>query len=251
MKNHKKRLDGIEAAQTVIPKGKKVKTTNDLVGIVSTVGSISMTTKSAKTKVVDIIDYNPTNKKYQKVADLPLGMQDEFVDVEGGFVRKEVKIINDLVHKEAYENYLKGNTKSTAPGGVLMEKAEEYLKKRDLLLEYFTIAYDKKSDFYKKNQYNYRIYYNIYLPYIEKGWIHPNSVTLIKEMIEEFKNDRAFMKETLKYIPDIFQYYPDEYKNDLEIAMMAVIGDSGNYEFISPKLKLENKEVFKIYNSKK
>jgi hypothetical protein len=49
-----------------------------------------------------------------------------------------------------------------------MEKAEEYLKKRDLLLEYFTIAYDKKSDFYKKNQYNYRIYYNIYLPYIEK-----------------------------------------------------------------------------------
>jgi hypothetical protein len=42
-------------------------------------------------------------------------------------------------------------------------------------------------------------------------------------MIEEFKNDRAFMKETLKYIPDIFQYYPDEYKNDLEIAMMAVI----------------------------
>jgi hypothetical protein len=33
--------------------------------------------------------------------------------------------------------------------------------------------------------------------------------------------------------------------------MMAVIWDSWNYEFISPKLKLENKEVFKIYNSKK
>ena len=254
MKNHKKRLDWITATSTVIPKWKRAKKINDLVWKVNVwgdIGSISMITRYAKTKVSDIIYYDPKNKNYREISDLPLGMQDNFVDVEGGFVRKEAKIINDFVHKEAYENYLKWNTKPTAPGWVLMEQAEKYLKRRNLLLKYFAIPRLKMGDFCKKNYIKYRDKYSIDLPYIENWNIHSNQFSIIENMINEFKDDRAFMKEILAHVPVIFPFFPDEYQNDLEIAMTAVIWDSWNYEYISPKLKLENKQVFKIYTSKK
>jgi len=189
--------------------------------------------------------FNPTNKKYEKVAHLPEDKRKEFRDVEGGFVKEK-----------AYENLnvtkLAAGLEGAKPLDLLHTEALDYVKIREELLK----ELDNEKD--EMDYYNDLADNKITL---EEFKIHKNKKEQFESTLEkeDLFSDRDFVLRAIEKKPYyIYRLAPEEIRKDKEILMAALNNDklserSAGYlvDYIPDNLKKDKEVVITLIKKRR
>lgn len=179
--------------------------------------------------------FNPSSPEYKKVEDLPQEHQAEFVDVEGGFVKKEaVETMSESEKLAAIANVL-GKERVTgmdvmygkALGG---EENKQREKNKALkLVEHHGYWLKDVSEELRNDK-------EVVLAAVK------NKGGALKHASERFRNDKEVVLAAVNQAAHALKYASEEIRNDKEVVLVAVKNNGSSLEYASEDLK-NDKEV--------
>jgi hypothetical protein len=164
--------------------------------------------------------FNPHQEKYKKTADLPEDKREDFKDVEGGFVKKEV-VENEVINSIAAK--LEGIDEMDA----MIDEAKDFDEKREMVFK-LTEGVSMEYSRYRK----------VMATQDELKHILFNNRDLLA--------DREVAIKVLEKFPKLYVHFPKEIKADKEIVLKALnsgrVGCGDIMEYVPENLK-RDKEV--------
>ena len=164
-------------------------------------------------------EFNPSDEKFKKVEDLPKEHQKEFVDIEGGFVRKEAaENFSDAKFEAGILNAFRGGDipffrKDVTPLDVLQnkEKSRDKIREREELIKAV-----KRGD-----------------------------ILSLGRASEEFRADREVVLEAVKQDGEALRYASNELRADREVVLEAVKQNLYAIKYASDELREKADKILK------
>ena len=187
-------------------------------------------------------NFNPKSPEYKKIEDLPEKEQNNFVNVEGGFVRKEAaKELSDAELSAEIANTLR--KEGITSMDVLHKKAEEMeISMKDEIEKIKQGGYGLREDTSPELRSNKRFV----LEAIENN----RNGRALEFASPELKNDKEVVMKAIRQSGDALEFASPELRSDREFVLEAIKMENKNFyddvralEFVSPELKNDKELV--------